>query len=254
MPKDKGPEWNHVLVLDDASKNLAFARMQCSYCDKVYSGGVNRIRTHLAGDGTSVGKCESAPDSVIAEMLAANKERLRLDALKKKKNLLDKATKTPATGSKDVPSLKQSSITSTLHIGSKQLADAAVARAFYANGIPFAVIENKYFKEAVHAISQAGPGYKAPGRQPISDKLLTEEFAQVDGKLGDFKGQLVISGGTLVSDGCSESSYHLLPRSYWRRCLLMLLTHPDRLRMLTSLPLSWRGASTPSVLGTLSRL
>jgi hypothetical protein len=44
MPKDKGPEWNHVVVLDsDGEKGIAYAAMKCLYCDKTYSGGVKHI-------------------------------------------------------------------------------------------------------------------------------------------------------------------------------------------------------------------
>ena len=41
MPKDKGPEWNHVCLIDDSdtAKNVALARIQCVYCDKIYTGG-----------------------------------------------------------------------------------------------------------------------------------------------------------------------------------------------------------------------
>ena len=156
MPKDKGPEWNHVSV-EDAATNLAFARMQCVYCDKVYTGGVNRIRTHLAGDGTAIAKCSKAPDAVVAEMLAANKERVRADHLKKKKESLDKATKTPSVSGcrtdTDGTSKKQTTIIAALQCGSKQLTDAAVARAFYANGIPFSIVDNKYFRDAIHLIA-----------------------------------------------------------------------------------------------------
>ena len=38
MPKDKGQEWNHVVVLDGGGeKGIAYAVMKCLYCDKTYS-------------------------------------------------------------------------------------------------------------------------------------------------------------------------------------------------------------------------
>lgn len=206
MPKDKGPEWNHVLVDDAAASsatNLALTRMQCLYCDKVFTGGVNRIRTHLAGDSTAIGKCSKAPDAVVAEMLAANKERARTELLKKKKVLLDNATKTPSASgcTTDVTSKKQTTITAVMQNQSKQLTDAAVARAFYATGMAFSIADNKYFKDAIHAIARAGPSYNPPNRQALAGKLLSDEVAQVDGKLSEFKTQLATQGGTLVSDG-----------------------------------------------------
>jgi len=86
MPKDKGPKWNHVCLIDDTAKNVALARIQCVYCAKMYTGGVNRIRVHLTGEGNSIAKCASAPDAVVAEMMECNKERVRLELLKKKRD------------------------------------------------------------------------------------------------------------------------------------------------------------------------
>jgi len=54
----------------------------------------------------------------------------------------------------------------------------AEARAFYVNSIPFTVIKNKYFKEAVAAVIEVGPGYKPPGRRSISEALLANESFQ----------------------------------------------------------------------------
>ena len=53
MPKDKGPEWDHVTVIADGGKETAYVTMQCLYCDKVYSKGVNRVRAHLTGGDVS---------------------------------------------------------------------------------------------------------------------------------------------------------------------------------------------------------
>jgi hypothetical protein len=72
---------------------------------------------------------------------------------------------------------KQLTISSVIQNCSKQVIDAVVARAFYANGIPFSVIDNKYFKDAINAIAQAGPSYRPPNRQALSDKMLTDEGA-----------------------------------------------------------------------------
>lgn len=115
-----------------------------------------------------------------------------------------KATKTDASCSSAPSSTsikRQTTITAALQSGSKQVTDAALARAFYANGIPFSIIENKYFKEAIAAVAKAGPGYKPPGRQAISEALLANEVANVSCKLDSFKAQLSTTGGTLVSDG-----------------------------------------------------
>jgi hypothetical protein len=45
----------------------------------------------LTGDGTAIAKCRKAPDWVVAEIAAANKERVRADQLRKKKDARDMA-------------------------------------------------------------------------------------------------------------------------------------------------------------------
>lgn len=162
------------------------------------------MRVHLTGDGNSIAKWSSAPDAVVADILAGNKERARLYLLQKKRDALNKTTEKLTSGS-DVShvtsSLKQSTIPATLQTGSEQMADASLACAFYATSIHFPVIENNYFKEDISVIAKAGPGYKSPGRVALSEKLLTAEVANVSYKLDSFKVQLSTTGGTLVSDG-----------------------------------------------------
>jgi len=42
MPKDKGPEWNHVTIVDDvAGKGIAYVTMRCLYCDTVSTAAVS---------------------------------------------------------------------------------------------------------------------------------------------------------------------------------------------------------------------
>jgi len=39
MPKEKGPEWNYVTVLaEGGDKGLAYATMECLFCDKTCNG------------------------------------------------------------------------------------------------------------------------------------------------------------------------------------------------------------------------
>lgn len=90
---------------------------------------------------------------------------------------------------------------SAFQTGSKQNADAAMARAFYACGIIFSLIESKYFKEAIHAVAATGQRYKSPSSSAVAGRLLSDEVANVGRKLYEFKANLVCTGCTLVSDG-----------------------------------------------------
>jgi len=160
MPKDKGPEWNHVIVIDDRStKGTAYVTMQCLYCDKTYSGGVNHIRAHVVGGDTSISKCDKAPQEAVDAMKAINKEKAVRDREKKKRDELDKLTKSKGAGTAGNQSqscqkpLTQTSIVASFQATAKAEADAAVAKFFYANGIPFSNVESKYLKGALVAVA-----------------------------------------------------------------------------------------------------
>ena len=204
MPKEKSTEWIHVTVINEKEKNSALAKLKCIYCDKVYSGGIIRIRGHLAGDDINIKSCEKVPTDIKNMIKEDNTERANQDAMKRKREALDKATKHAATSEAHTSSSKQMCLTDMMKSGSKQLADAAIARLFFANGIPFVVAESKYFKEAIEAVSKCGPSYRAPNRTTISEKLLAAEVSRVEQKLSDYKLHMSSLGGTLVSDGWSN--------------------------------------------------
>ena len=56
----------------------------------------------------------------------------------------------------------------------KTAADLALAMAFYANGIPFNVLRDRYFKRALRLVSLAGGGYKPPCYDRVRNSLLLE--------------------------------------------------------------------------------
>jgi len=118
-------------------------------------------------------------------------------------------------------SLTQVTIPHSFNATSKQLADAAVARLFYGCGITFAIVEAQYFKDALIAVTNCGAGYKPPTRVAISTTLLENEVCSTEAKLSEFKTQVSVTGGTLVSDGwtkCSKPPYNKLSVSQWRWC------------------------------------
>ena len=216
MPRDKGPEWVHVMILNGNVKNAAFSKLQCIYCQKEYTGGVSRIRAHLNGSGDiHIRKCEDVPEDIMKKFQEDKTERLKQEILKRKRDALNDATK--ASKSHDAQahtsSTKQARLPGMFQHGAKQLADAAVARCFYANGLPFVVAESKHFKEMLEAVIRCGPGYRPPSRSAIADKLLQNEVLDVANQLSEYKMQMTVLGGTLVSDGWTNVQNKLMINS-----------------------------------------
>jgi len=93
-------------------------------------------------------KCDKAEEEVVNAIKELNRDKNQREREKKKRVELDKLTKARPTGTQTSASsqsqsqkpLTQTSIVSSLNASSKTEADAAVARFFYANGIPFSVV------------------------------------------------------------------------------------------------------------------
>ena len=91
----------------------------------------------------------------------------------------------------------------------KTAADLALAMAFYANGIPFNILRDRYFKRVLRLVSLAGGGYKPPCYDRVRNSLLLE--------VSCFHGLgLGVDGGVL----CAE-----LPRLHAVACMPLLACH-----------------------------
>lgn len=94
------------------------------------------------------------------------------------------------------------------------LADEAVAKFFYATGVPFAAASSEaasYFREMVTAIQAAPSGYVPPGPHKLAGPLLESCYKHVHQEINarDAEGSLVAKyGSTYVSDGW-DSVNHL---------------------------------------------
>src|SRR6185436_6097850 len=198
MPKEKSEEWNYVLLLDDKD-NVTLSKVRCIYCDKEFCGGVVRIRGHLLGDPKSgISKCSKVPCEVQKALEKQQSVRLEAEAKKRKLDELDKATK---SASNMTSQKAQTSLPSMFACATKKDADKAVARLFYASGIPFAIADSSYFKAAIAAVAKCDSSYKAPNRMKISTAMLADEVHQVEQSMASFKEEAVKHGVTLMSDG-----------------------------------------------------
>ncbi|KAJ9169732.1 hypothetical protein P3X46_017890 [Hevea brasiliensis] len=68
------PGWAHVIQVSENNTN----DLQCMYCMKVYKGGINRIKQHLAGGYENVIRCPKCPEDVrnqMQEFIAKKREQ-----------------------------------------------------------------------------------------------------------------------------------------------------------------------------------
>jgi len=94
MPKDKGPEWHHVVIESrDESRPDNLPTVHCLYCDKQFVAGALRIRGHLIGDRTiGLRPCSEAPESVVLKFWDIESRQVEERKEKQKLAAFNKAT------------------------------------------------------------------------------------------------------------------------------------------------------------------
>ena len=195
MPKEKGPEWDCVVVVSRSSGNR-LDKLKCIYCQVEFCGGSTRIRNHIiSAKGAGVGGCKGSPPVALIEKFKSldqeKRELSRNNELKRKLEASLRSTAAAKSGTQsDIRGFK----------AEKDDADAAVARFFYAEGIPFVKSESKYFREMLQAVCrQKCSTYQPPGRAKLSEALLEKEYQSVKRIVDEQQPKTIPS--TLTTDG-----------------------------------------------------
>ncbi len=206
---ERAYEWDLVSIVEDRGRNKD-PRVNCSYCGKDYTGGVTRIRAHILGNKSQLGvaKCQGeVPAEVVDRLKLAEEAKEREAQRKRRREQLQRAASGAQSTLSASKSGTQSSIQAAFARADKSEVDAAVARCFYANGIPFNVARNPFFKDAVAAIAAAGPGYKPPSSETLRTTLLEREKESLSKDINSLlEAQLEKTGVSVNSDGWSNTS------------------------------------------------
>ncbi|PKI34564.1 hypothetical protein CRG98_045101 [Punica granatum] len=190
MVRGRDACWEHCDLVD-ATKQ----KVRCNYCEREFSGGVYRMKFHLAQiKNKDIVPCTKVPSNV------RNHIRSILSAPKKpktpKKPKLDRAAngqQNSSSGSENShanpnSSGQRGSSGSPVFIpqvspdnppatdDSQKLkqdhADKKVAMFFFHNAIPFRAAKSVYYQEMVDSIAECGTGYKAPSQEKLRTALL----------------------------------------------------------------------------------
>ncbi|ERN04966.1 hypothetical protein AMTR_s00080p00161300 [Amborella trichopoda] len=82
--------------------------------------------------------------------------------------------------------------------------DAAVARFFYAHGIPFNIANGPRFHEMVYAINNEPKGYMPPKYDKIRKSLLDKEMNRIKRALAPLRNDWTTYGVSIVSNALSN--------------------------------------------------
>ena len=185
--------WQHGIDIENTSR-----KVQCKYCQKIFSGGIYRFKHHLACTRKDVEPCHQVPADVKQMMLNVLVKSLEASEKKRKASLfftsgedadedfeissINKGKK-PISGSGST----QMTINQMLKKDIREEACQQIARFFYTSAIPFNCARNPEFVKALELVAKHGPGFKPPSYHDIREKYLKQEVDNTMHLLDDYK-------------------------------------------------------------------
>ncbi|EOY24462.1 HAT transposon superfamily [Theobroma cacao] len=223
MVRGRDACWEHC-VLVDATRQ----KVRCNYCHREFSGGVYRMKFHLAQiKNKDIVPCAEVPDDVrdhIQTILNSPKKQKTPKKPKVDKAVAnDQQNSSSASGGLHLnhgssgqhgstcPSLlfprPSPSEQPAVDDGQKQKqedADKKIAVFFFHNSIPFSAAKSMYYQEMVDAIAKCGVGYKAPSYENLRSTLLEKVKGDIHDCYKKYRDEWKETGCTILCDSWSD--------------------------------------------------
>lgn len=173
MGRPKSEVWDHYNVVSNNFSNTVEGR--CKYCDKHYVSNKFRMMKHLARECP---ECSQEVKDNFSHLLTVYVE-LNLENTSDKEDMvpMPKGQLGAVPKTKSVTSKKPlNSFVDTISQTSQARLSALYARAMYASGCPFNLMDNSYWNDFFHDIR---PAFKKPSRYQLANPLLDKEYEKV---------------------------------------------------------------------------
>ncbi|KAI0526896.1 hypothetical protein KFK09_002489 [Dendrobium nobile] len=233
--KRKDPAWKYgaqVEVSGEGAKK-GYVYMKCNFCEKRITGGVKRLKDHLACTHVNVGPCAKVPDEVKKECTNYLKKFATTKEVTQR-NMEEMIGNSSYYGSQHEGSSTESHLVSSdrgsrgpmdrfmLNIDNdenintqdiqpptttKELRNRVcldIARFIYENGIPFNVVRSPSWINMLRSVGSYGRGLQLPSMYELRTWMLNEEVKTTSKMVDDVKKTWIETGVTIMSDGWSD--------------------------------------------------
>lgn len=253
MVRGRDACWEHCALVDATRQ-----KVRCNYCQREFSGGVYRMKFHLAQiKNKDIVPCAEVPTDVRDHIQAILCTPKKQKAPKKQK--VDLAANYPQpqhsssasggmhpdhkssaqNGSSSpsslfpCPSPSPQLVTDNNHKQKYEDADKKIAAFFFHNSIPFTATKSIYYQEMVNAIAECGVGYRAPSHEKLSSSLLEKAKADINETYNKLREEWKETGCTILCDSWSDGRSKAL--------LALSVTCPKGTLFLKSIDISGHG-------------
>eukprot|EP00261_Vitis_vinifera_P032873 XP_019074116.1 PREDICTED: uncharacterized protein LOC100247282 isoform X3 [Vitis vinifera] len=221
MVRGRDACWEHC-VLVDATRQ----KVRCNYCHREFSGGVYRMKFHLAQiKNKDIVSCTEVPNDVrdqIQSILSTPKKQKT--PKKTKVDLAANGQQNSSSASGDFhpnhgssgqhgstcpllfprPSPSEQPAVDDEQKQKQDDADKKVAVFFFHNSVPFSAAKSMYYQEMVDAIAECGVGYKAPSYEKLRSTLMEKVKCDVNDCCKKLRDGWRATGCTILCDCWSD--------------------------------------------------
>ncbi|XP_070682491.1 uncharacterized protein [Malus domestica] len=212
-------------------------KVKCKLCNKIISGGVHRLKQHVANIRGNVAACTQSSDEDKAKCRAALEEAKNKKKQRDKHNVevreevqlqqIQEEEDVEVIGSRKMPrtlgpmdrfasainpdssnegskKTRQQNIHDAIWKERAHQVDQYVARWVYEAGIPFHAIDNDSFKRVMEGVDQFAPGYLPPSQYELREPLLKEEVERIKKSLKKHEEEWALNGCSIMTDAWSD--------------------------------------------------
>ncbi|CAN1801257.1 hypothetical protein LINPERHAP1_LOCUS22889 [Linum perenne] len=168
--------WQYGTLADPLNNK---EKIRCNFCKHISSGGIYRLKQHIAGNNSTMAKCTKAPKEAQQACLKTFEETAKK---KRDKMLREQGVRDDVFVSSEVGQEKEATCIA----------------------IPFNAIDNDEFKQMVEAIGIYGPGLKPPSQYDLRESLLKSEYARTKSLLKERDEEKEKHGCSLMTDAWTD--------------------------------------------------
>ncbi|KAF6152610.1 hypothetical protein GIB67_013057 [Kingdonia uniflora] len=224
MVRGRDACWEHC-VLVDATRQ----KVRCNYCQRDFSGGVYRMKFHLAQiKNKDIIPCTEVPNEVrdlIQNILCTPKKQKNpkkakadhaaMNGPQNSSSASDEFRSNPECSGQNgsiCPSLLfprpspngQVIVVDDAEKQKHEEADKKIALFLIHNSIPFSASKSLYYQDMVDAIAECGAGYKAPGYERLRSTLLEKTKLEINDCCKRLREEWKETGCTILLDCWSD--------------------------------------------------
>ncbi|CAN1294472.1 hypothetical protein LINPERPRIM_LOCUS22472 [Linum perenne] len=216
--------WQYGTLADPLNNK---EKIRCNFCKHISSGGIYRLKQHIAGNNSTMAKCTKAPKEAQQACLKTFEEtaKKKRDKMLREQGVRDDVFVSSEVGQEKEATCIGSSEPHTLGPLDKwaraidpklSASEMLICVLTYIVAIPFNAIDNDEFKQMVEAIGIYGPGLKPPSQYDLRESLLKSEYARTKSLLKERDEEKEKHGCSLMTDAWTDMK---------RRSIMNIVAH-----------------------------